>query len=178
MTPPALLISSSAIRRPSCGVSAERAEKAGQRRQVADLDLVLRTQDRRKSERRSAGKSGAGFQDASAVAGHHWSPSRGLRCRFVLMRHCERRFSIVGRYSGTHASAVNAKRSRIGKTSGQLRHGAEFGREAFGRGLHDLRARLQRLNGQSAIPGRKCRARRSSRRVKSFTATATQRTSD
>src|SRR6266436_5203733 len=58
------------------GIGAERAEKAGQRRQVADLYLLgLAVDDRRKSERRRAGKGGAGFQQgSSAGAGHRWSP--------------------------------------------------------------------------------------------------------
>ena len=63
MMPPALLISSSAMRMPSVRIGAERAEKSGQRREMADFDLVgLAVADRRKSECRCAGKGGAGFQ--------------------------------------------------------------------------------------------------------------------
>jgi len=48
------------------GIGAERAEKAGQRRQVADPDLLgLAVTDRRKSQRRGAGKGGASLQQGS-----------------------------------------------------------------------------------------------------------------
>src|SRR6202035_3076858 len=62
------------------GVGAERAEKAGQRREVADLDFLgLAITDRRKPQRRGTGKGGAGFQQgSSAGVGHRWSPPKGL----------------------------------------------------------------------------------------------------
>jgi hypothetical protein len=65
------------------GIGAERAEKTGQRRQMADFDLLgLAADDGRKSDRGCAGKGSAGFQQsASAVAGHHRSPPKGTSRR-------------------------------------------------------------------------------------------------
>jgi len=52
MTPPDLLISSSAILMPRLRIGAERAEEAGQRREVTDFDLVrLGSDNRWKSKR-------------------------------------------------------------------------------------------------------------------------------
>ncbi len=61
------------------GVAADRAEKAGQRHEMSDLDPGgLGADDRRKSQRGSAGKRGACLQQStSAVAEHGGSPPWG-----------------------------------------------------------------------------------------------------
>ena len=68
------------------GVGAERTEKAGQRREVADLDLVrLRADDRRKAESERAGQCGAALQYASScLGGHPLSPPMVCLWRLAL----------------------------------------------------------------------------------------------
>ena len=58
-------------------VGAEGAEKAGQRRQMADLDLVgLAADDRRHTNRGYAGEGRAGFQYTTSVEAGHLFPSQ------------------------------------------------------------------------------------------------------
>src|SRR6202035_3568902 len=142
---------------------------AGQRREVADLDLFgLAITDRRKSERRGAGKGGAGLQQgSSAGAGHRWSPPKGrffaiVPLQFRSIRECERRFSIVGRYF-RRRSLLSMSKAPIGFVLKE--NSPRLWRRIPGTAEPPLLARSGRCcatpGWRAARSGRKFRARRS-----------------
>ena len=159
------------------GIAADRAEKAGQRRQMSDFDFGgLGADDRRKSQGGSAGKRGAGLQQStSAVADHGWSPPRGritTSClRFPLCENVRDVLLLLEDNSGRSRTCQRQMRRRFASRRFREafrrispRCGRRTRRTAAGRRFAPAWRGFSAPGRTSARSGRKCRARRSRRR--------------